>query len=826
MTPEPAQFEATGTRLGPYRIIKPLGAGGMGQVYLGLRDDAAYEQQVAIKIMLGGPWSRDLQARFKTERQILARLQHPNIARLQDGGTTADGTPYLVMEYVDGEPIDQYCDARNLSLTDRLRLFRTVCAAVHAAHQHLIVHRDLKPSNILVTQDGAPKLLDFGIAKLLDASDSGLHTLAVTHEAHRMLTPDHASPEQVRGEDITTASDVYVLGVLLYELLTGHRPFQLTSRRIVEIEKAICEKDAEPPSSYFADQSNEEARKKALQRSSTPARLRRALAGDLDNIVLMAMRKEPERRYGSAQQFASDIGRFLDGRPVIARRDTLGYRTTKFLRRNWPAAIATSCVLVLLCAFAAVSYMQAKRLAAERDLVALQKEKVERERSRAAEMSEFLVNLLRMSDPERNHGKPLSIRELLDSTADRLRSSLATEPEAKIALLNTVGSVYNNLGLYAEALRALDESLELQASLPTTAPNFKVDALLQQGRALTESGKLREAEAPLAEAMKVAQARFGGVSVETARSIAMLGKLRQTQGRFASAEQLYRRALRIFGNAGDSLSELTWLLNDLAQVLERRDQWQQAKVLYSRAMEIDSRLLGQDHPHLAYHMLNLAQADMYLGDLDAAAPLYNESLRRLEATYGPNHPDTIKAWGSYGRYLQRIGRLDAAGEYLRRALQASEALYGPNHMQVGYQRVNLGMLLQEKRQLTAAELEFHQALAIYSASLPANHPWRGALLTQYARLLADMRRPKEALALADEAVAIWSNQAFGGSTQLDFARAARAYALLVGGQARAAQAELVKLYPELAQSRGGRDPMVQKAHDWLLAADRAVTAHP
>jgi serine/threonine-protein kinase len=367
--------------------------------------------------MRGGPLSRELQARFRTERQILARLQHPNIARLQDGGTTNDGTPYLVMEFVDGEPIDAYCDRLGLGLVARLRLFRTVCAAVHAAHQHLIVHRDLKPSNILVNQDGVPKLLDFGIAKLLDPAESGLHTVAFTQADFRVMTPDHASPEQIRGETITTASDVYVLGVLLYELLTGQRPFLVTSRRVADIERAICEKTAEPPSHYFADAHNEAVTKAAAVRDANAGRLRRVMSGDLDNIVLMAMRKEPERRYASAQQMASDIGRYLDGRPVIARRDTLGYRTRKFLQRNWAAAGAFAALLALLCVFAANSYLQAKRFAKERDLVAVQRASAERERQRATEVSDFLVNLFRLSDPERSSGSQVTARELLDCAA-------------------------------------------------------------------------------------------------------------------------------------------------------------------------------------------------------------------------------------------------------------------------------------------------------------------------------------------------------------------------------------------------------------------------
>jgi serine/threonine protein kinase len=289
----------TGERIGPYRVLRTLGAGGMGEVYLAERADAEFEQQVAIKVVHSGLFSRGVQSRLKIERQILAQLDHPNIAHLLDGGTLPDGTAYIVMEYVDGIPIDTYCDTNRLDLAARLGLFQIVCAAVHYAHQNLIVHRDLKPSNILVTKAGTPKLLDFGIAKLLDHRQMGQHTLAVTHADLRIMTPDHASPEQVRGQAITTTSDVYVLGVLLYKLLTGVGPFVIPSMRLTDIERAICEKVPPLPSQAVGTLDSPEARTLAEARNTTPKRLRRSLQGDVDNIVCMAMRKEPERRYGS-----------------------------------------------------------------------------------------------------------------------------------------------------------------------------------------------------------------------------------------------------------------------------------------------------------------------------------------------------------------------------------------------------------------------------------------------------------------------------------------------------------------------------------------------
>src|ERR1700722_14324210 len=352
-----------GDRIGPYRILRTLGVGGMGEVYLAERADAEFEQQVAIKVVHGS--LRGVQSRLKVERQILAQLDHPNIAHLLDGGSLPDGTAYIVMEYVDGVPIDVYCDSNCLDIVARLKLFQTVCAAVHYAHQNLIVHRDLKPSNILVTAAGVPKLLDFGIAKLLDERQAGHHTLAMTHADFRLMTPDHASPEQVRGQVITTASDIYVLGVLLYKLLAGISPFIIPTMRLTDIERAICEKDPPLPSHSIRKDDSAQSRAIVDARAASANRLRRILRGDLDNIVLMAMRKEPERRYASSQQMASDIQRYLEGKPVIARRDTMSYRTVKFVSRHWLPVAAGASVVFLILAFATTTYVQSLRIVAE-----------------------------------------------------------------------------------------------------------------------------------------------------------------------------------------------------------------------------------------------------------------------------------------------------------------------------------------------------------------------------------------------------------------------------------------------------------------------------
>jgi eukaryotic-like serine/threonine-protein kinase len=801
-----------GDRIGPYRVLRTLGVGGMGEVFLAERADAEFEQQVAIKVVYGG--SQGVQSRLKIERQILAQLDHPNIAHLLDGGSLPDGTAYIVMEYVDGIPIDAYCDSKRLDIPARLRLFQTVCAAVHYAHQNLIVHRDLKPSNILVTAAGIPKLLDFGIAKLLDERQAGHHTLAVTHADIRVMTPDHASPEQVRGQAITTSSDVYVLGVLLYKLISGTGPFFIASMRLTDIERAICEKDPPPPSHSVSADDSAESRSIADARGTSASRLRRNIRGDLDNIVFMAMRKEPERRYGSAQQLANDIERYLDGKPVIARRDTISYRTAKFVRRHWLPVAASVGVVFLILAFATTTYMQSLRIAAERDRVAQQHGLAERERVRAEEISTFLVNLFKLSDPEENRGNQITARELLDLGAKRLRAGLKDQPETKAALLATVGAVYDSLGQYQDAVPILDESLQLQ---PQAHDKLRINTLLELGQASIGAGKLADAEAPLQEALHLSQNVFGAASLESGHALWALGMLRHQQGQFGEAKDLYIRSLGILEKGAAPQTDIAAVVDDLATVYTREQKWVLAKQTYERALDIYRRVLGDDHPRVAMRLDNLAIVAQNMGDLPRAESLYRESIRRHERIYGDQHPETAAVKGNFGLLLQREGRLAEAEPLLRSALDAKLSVYGPDNYKVGYTRVSLAMLLHDQGNLAEAESEFRQALATYDKSLSANHQYRASALMHFARLLVDLGKSEEALAMSEQSLRIWNLTAAGSNPYTAQAHAIHAYALAHLGKPREAAQELEASVPVLLKARGADDPSVRRAQNWLKA---------
>lgn len=809
-----------GDRIGPYRVLRTLGSGGMGEVYLAERADAQFELQVAIKVVHGGALAVAMHSRLKLERQILAQLDHPNIAHLLDGGALPDGSAYLVMEYIDGVAIDAFCDTNRLDVAGRLKLFQTVCAAVHYAHQNLIVHRDLKPSNILVTATGVPKLLDFGIAKLLDDRQAARHALAVTQADIRIMTPDHASPEQVRGQAITTSSDVYVLGVLLYKLLCGTSPFFISSTRLSEIERAICETHPVAPSQAVtsdeaADSTPIAQAPIAQARGTTAKRLRRALSGDLDNIVLMAMRKEPERRYGSAQQLAGDIQRYLDGMPVIARGDTLSYRATKFVRRHWlPVAAGVSAAFMIL-AFAMTTYFQSRHISAERDRAAQQSERAEHERARAEEVSTFLVNLFKLSDPEENRGNQVTARELLDSGSKRLQASLQDQPATKAALLSTVGAVYDSLGQYQDALPLLDEALQLQSQ---EHDDSRIETLLELGRARIGAGELSRAEAPLQEALRLAQSDAGSTSIETGRALWTLGVLRHQQGKFGDAKNLYVRSLALLETANAPQTDVAGVLGELAKVYSREQQWQLAKQAYERALEIDRRILGDDHPRVAFRMQNLAIVAQNMGDLKQAEDLYRDALQREEHSYGERLPETAITKGNYGLLLQREGRLVEAEPLLRDAVSIRLALYGPSHYLVGYARVSLAMLLHDKGDLAGAENQFREALAIYDNSLPANHQYRAALLMHFARLLVDRNKSAEALAKGEESIKIWTATSPAGNPQTALAHAIHAYALEHLGRLPQAAAEIDAAVPVLAKARGPDDAVVRRAQAWQRIA--------
>ena len=483
--PEPSRPSAAmlNRRVGAYQIVELIGTGGMGEVYLAFRADDEYRKQVALKVVRAGEGSSFVVSRFKNERQILASLDHPNIARLLDGGTTDDGAPYFVMELIEGESIDRYCDHHKLGTNDRLKLFLQVCSAVQFAHQRLIVHRDIKPGNMLVTAEGTPKLLDFGIAKVLEAD--AIDEIQPTLTLFRMLTPGYASPEQIKGEPITTASDVYSLGVVLYELLTGRSPYRVTSRSPRELAQAVCEFEPEKPSTAVlkrpaelrdpnADSENRDSHSSSLQK------LGRRLRGDLDNVVLMALRKEPQRRYASVEQFASDIRRHLENLPVIARKDTARYRAAKFVTRHKAGVSAAVSVAVILLSALVITLHEARIAKQQAELARQQRARAERRFNDVRKLANSLI--FEIHDSIATLPGATKAREVLVKRALEYLDSLShesTDPALQrelAAAYDRIGDVQGNNGMpnlndYSGASASYAKALAIRESLAAGNPN-------------------------------------------------------------------------------------------------------------------------------------------------------------------------------------------------------------------------------------------------------------------------------------------------------------------------------------------------------------------
>ena len=731
-------------RLGPYKIVRMLGEGGMGAVYLAERDDDEFMQQVAIKVARG-LLDPERVRQFRTERQILAWLEHPNIARLLDGGTTADGLPYLVMEHVEGQPIDAYCNERRLDVTARLHLFLDVCDAVSHAHRSLIVHRDIKPSNIMVTDDGVPKLLDFGIARLAleggpDASAGG--------GPHGMMTPYYASPEVVRGGQVTTAADVYALGVLLHELLTGTRPLRFRTMTSEEVERVVCHVDPRPPSLAARDTDGQgpPPGDRAAARQTTPEALAARLAGDLDAIVARALHKDQAARYASVDTFAADIRAALDHRPVSARPQTWRYVAGRFVGRHRWATAAAVTAAVAVSAAAVLFSVQAARLAEERDRTA-------RERDTARQVSQFLIDLFDVSNPDvTGRSAEVTAQELLKRGAERIDADLAGQPVLQARLLATMGMAYTSQGAYQASLALFQRALELRRATLGPDDLDTVASMDDMGEAYRELGRFDDAESMHREAL-AAKERLGAPPASIAASLNNVGLTLSERGRFADAEPLLRQALDMWRrHEGPAADVVASGLNNLADVVRQQGRVADAVPLLEEAIAIRRQTVGATHPSLAIVVGHLGRVYSQQGDAAKAEPLLREALEIRQRVYGNDHPDTVNTRSDLTSLLHDQGDL-AGAEPLYRAAVASQATrLGPTSLDYAIQVNNLATVLEDQRRFAEAERLFRESLAIrQSATAPVP---QSVARTQHslARTLLAMGRINDAEVLVRSAL--------------------------------------------------------------------------
>jgi serine/threonine-protein kinase len=709
--PAPGRSWAAGLRIGPYRIEELLGRGGMGEVYRALRVDDQYHQEVAIKLMRAGFGVDEMTRRFRVERQILANLQHPNIATLLEGGLTDDGLPYLAMQYVRGVPITEYADRHRLRIDQRLALFRIVCDAVQYAHTNLVVHRDLKPSNILVTDDGQVRLLDFGIAKLLDPAEAGV-TVANTGDM-LLFTPEHAAPEQLQRKTITTATDVYALGVLLYELLTGVRPFQAPTP--IELYRAVCDREPTRPSSILSTRSTQtsatvDAPTLAGLRDSRPDGLARQLRGDLDDIVLKALRKEPERRYASAGQFAEDITRYLKGQPVLARPHALGYRITRFIGRNRVAVLLAGMVAASLIAGMLGTAWQARRARQEADQAAA-------ERDRARRVSSLLVDIFKLSDPGSTRGQTVSARDVLAQGSARITNDLAEQPEAQADLLAEVGQIYRNLGLFEEAGAQLERALELRRSLYGERD-------VRVGETLTQLAHVRKDQARVPEAVRLAQAAAAvlrsqpdaGGTLPLADALLALGEAQRLVTSHASAEASFAQALTLLNkHARPEDVRFAQAYFGLASAAHSQGQFDRADSLLQETVARYARLAGPPHPDAATSLYNLGTLRMYRRKPVEAEPLLRQALAMRRQIYGSVHPAVAETLSALAQVLSLLGRYSDAAQVGTAAVAVSDSAVGTNHPTGAQTRIALGFILLKIDQGERALQVLHDAIATLRA---------------------------------------------------------------------------------------------------------------
>ncbi len=762
--------------IGAYRIKQRIGRGGMGDVYLAERADDEFRRQVAVKVVRPG-LGADLVARFRSERQMLASLDHPHIAQLFDGGLSADGRPYLVMEYVSGRAIDVYADECRLTLDQRLDLFLQVCDAVERAHRSLVVHRDLKPANILVSAEGSAKLLDFGVAKLLD-SDAGPADAPVTRPGFRMMTPEYSSPEQFLGEPTTTATDVYSLGVILYELLCGRRPFESAEQSPAMLERRVLDTQPEPPSVACRTTLRRPPEDVARARSTSMDGLPRRIRGDLDNIVLTALRREPDRRYSSVAALKADIRRHLAGLPVSARPATIRYRAAKFVRRHRLAVAAGVLLVVAIGMGATTTWVQAQIAA--------------REGRRAAQIRDFLVGVFEISDPDRSRGESVTARELLDQGSARIGPELSGDPELQSDMRAVLGRIYHQLGLFDAARGHLEQALTLRRAM-SAPPGALIDSLTSLASVLRDTGEHDEAEALIREALALARAEEGASGPIVASVLSDLAAIHRAHGEYEAAEARSREALEIRRAIGDAaglaqtLNGLGVLLGDAGRPVDAIAALEEAVTLgrqafgdhhtmviraecnlareRHRAGELDAavasfrscierrrRLLGDRHADVAESMNNLALVHADRNEYEEAERLYDEALSIQRAAFGDRHRAVAGTLNNLAILAFMRQRYDEAADRFRELVDVWRKLLGPDHPDTLTTTNNLGMTLRNAGRLADAEQVLSDVLAGRRRALGADHPQVAESLLNLASVVHRQSRFARARALALEAL--------------------------------------------------------------------------
>jgi serine/threonine protein kinase/tetratricopeptide (TPR) repeat protein len=708
-----------GGRIGPYKLLEKIGEGGMGEVWRAEQTEPV-RRPVAIKVIKRGMDSKDFVARFEAERQALAMMDHATIARVYDAGETDDSRPYLVMEYIHGEPITKYCDSKRLSTAERIDLFIQVCAGIQHAHQKAIIHRDIKPSNVLVTiQDGTPvpKIIDFGVAKALaqPLTDKTMFT-----ELGQVIgTPEYMSPEQAEmtGLNIDTRTDVYSLGILLYQLLVGAMPFDPKDLRAAGYSgmmKVIRESEPPRPSTRFSSL-GEASKTSAERRRTEPAKLRSVLAGDLDWVVMKAIEKDRSRRYDTANGFAMDLRRFLENEPVSAGPPSGAYKARKFVQRHRVAVAASGAFVVLLLAFiAALAMLYVRASRAEAAAVAA--------RDESEAVTAFLVDVFEVSDPGEARGNTVTAREILDQGAARARTSFADRPGVQARLLTTIGNVYSSLGLYDASEEQLVAALEIKRQTLGESHIEVAEAMDDLAFHRRLMGKYDEAEAIYRQTVEVYRETYGDDHAEVAHTLLALATTLHAKGEYDQAEPLYIQANQMAARHYDEDDiEIAGFINNYANFLADISRAEEAEALYRRSLAIKRQHYGEVHPEVAFALDNLAMILHDQLDYEGARPLYFQAQEMLYEIYGHSHPEVAQTLGNVSSFLMETGDWDRAEEMVHEELRLNLELLGPDHWRIGDSHQALAEIEMEKGNLESAEQHALKSLDIYRAALPEGH---------------------------------------------------------------------------------------------------------
>jgi serine/threonine protein kinase len=741
---------AAAGEIGPYRLLQLLGEGGMGEVWLA-EQKTPIHRTVALKLIKAGMDTKAVVARFESERQALALMDHAHIAQVYDAGSTTEGRPYFAMEYVPGLPITEYCDKHRLSVKERLELFMQVCDGIQHAHRKAIIHRDLKPSNVLVVEldnKAVPKIIDFGLAKAMGQrlTDKTMFTeLGVL-----MGTPEYMSPEQAdqREQSIDTRTDVYSLGVILYELLAGVRPFEVKTLRAAGLDAILrVIREVEPPKPSTKVRSMGEGSSAAAEnRKEEPRSFARRLQGELDWITMKALEKDRARRYGAPSELSADISRYLRGEPVVAGPTTTAYRIRKYAVRHRVGLGAAAAILLLVIGFVVTQAIQLHRIKLERD-------RATRERDRAARITDFMTSMFKVSNPSEARGNSITAREILDKASAEIDTGLTKDPELQAQMMSVMGDVYDNLGLYPRAQSLDQRAVEIRQRVLGPENPDTLRTLSNLAVVLEREGRFPEAEKLDRQTLDTRRRVLGPEHPDVLSSIHNLASVLYHEGHYAEAEKLDRETLDIMRRVlGPERPETLSSMHNLAAVLSGEGHYADAEKLDRETLDIRRRVLGPEHPLTLNSMNNLAAVLYHEGHHAEAGQLYREALEIQTRILGPEHPDVLTSKISLGQVLMDEGHYAEAEQLYRETLEVQMRVLGPEHPLTLASVMDLGNVLTEEGRYTEAEKLYREALNVQRRVLGPEHPDTALSIYNLACVAAHRGQRAESLSLLREAV--------------------------------------------------------------------------